>query len=123
MRLRVDRNVFELEHNISRAAGHFDVRAEADPRMRRIRHRAVEMPMHAQHLVGIVEGHTLHLHPLASIQQVKPDMSYLDEALSAYSPFLHKCEPSHGYASPAARRSRLKSALGARQRVVAYELG
>lgn len=81
VRMRPERNVFEMEYTLPHTPAHFDPRAEGDVRMRRMRHRASELPMQCIHLLGIMRGGALHLHPVASLQQVKPDMSYLDEAL------------------------------------------
>lgn len=81
VRMRPERNIFEMEFPIP-GQEHFDSRAEGDPRMKRMRHRAQEMPMEGQHMIGVLDGRCLHLHPLASVQQVRPDMSYVDEALS-----------------------------------------
>lgn len=81
VRMRPERNVFELEYPLPHTPAHFDPRAEGDVRMRRMRHRASELPMQCLHFLGIMRGGALHLHPVASLQQVKPDMSYLDEAL------------------------------------------
>jgi hypothetical protein len=41
------------------APAHFDPRAAGDARLRRVRHRAVEMPMHAMHFIGAFDARSL----------------------------------------------------------------
>lgn len=45
-----------------------------------MRHKATEVPLKAIHAVGVVQGNEVHLTPIHSVQQFRPDMSYLDEA-------------------------------------------
>lgn len=44
-----------------------------------MRHKATEVPLKAIHAVGVVQGNEVHLTPIHSVQQFRPDMSYLDD--------------------------------------------
>lgn len=79
-RLRPERNKFEFEYAIPQTALNFDDRAASDPRMRKLKHKSAEVPMKTTHFVGIVRSGALHLHPIQSLQMVRPDMTYLDTA-------------------------------------------
>ena len=77
-RLRPERNRFDLEYAVPTEASHFDERAVSDASTLKMRHRVSEVPMKSTHWVGIVKEGTVHLHPLQSLQMVRPDMGHLD---------------------------------------------
>ena len=73
--------------------------------MARIKHRSAQVPLKAVHTVGVVAGGALHLHPLTSMQQLRPDMGFLDPQPELPSP------------SAAASSSSSSSAAGGQQSV------
>lgn len=49
VRLRPNRNSFEVEYAVRTEGPNFDDRAKDDPRMARVRHRSAPVPMKAIH--------------------------------------------------------------------------
>jgi hypothetical protein len=82
--MRPEQKMFELEYAVPTSYDHFDGRAVRDERMTRMKHTASEVSLKSSHFVGIVDSSDdipcVHLHPLESLQIVRPDMRYLDVA-------------------------------------------
>lgn len=78
VRMRPSRRVFETEYPLDPYGDNFDTVARGDSLASRTRLKSTEVSFKAVHTIGIVEGNTLHLAPITSIQQLRPDMSHLD---------------------------------------------
>ena len=80
MTLRGERNTVEFGYAVG-GGEQQDPRASRDPNMAVMKHRGCDVPLKSLHMVGVLRGGALHLHPVHSMQLVRPDLGYLDASL------------------------------------------